>query len=201
MLDFGLINFASKHTALQFSKKVATDIPGLYTLEHFLPTPLLDKLINFAQSHDKWDYETTVRTKRPYPNRMKLNWVPDTVIEEIHMVLDSLTNILNEEFERHNQFIGLSIWKDLPGYSIEKHTDNPIIDFALQIYLSGDPSLNLGTIFENDNQKFCVDYTANTGYIMDNTKKIPHSMPNTVPASYNRYSLYAIWSKTNNTHS
>lgn len=203
MLDFELIDLSCNHTATQFDRKVYTGIPGLYTVENFLPARLLEKLKEFIQTENNWLHETVESGDVLYPNRMKLNWIPDTVIEETHIVLEKLTDILNVEFKRNNEFLGLSIWKDLTGYNIGKHTDNPVIDLAIQIYLNADSVLNLGTLFEHNEQKFCVKYDMNTGYIMDNTKKITHSMQTKIPDNHVRYSLYAIWTRnlTNSTHS
>lgn len=203
MLDFELINLSYDHAATQLDRKTNTGIPGLYVIENFLPISLLEKLTTFIQVENNWLAETVESGDTPYPKRMKLNWVPDSVIEETHILLEKLTGKLNKEFQRNNKFMGLSIWKDYTGYSISKHTDNPVIDIALQVYLNSNSTLHLGTDFEYKNQKFSVKYDMNTGYIMDNTKKITHSMQTKVPANYVRYSLYAIWTRnlTNGTHS
>lgn len=188
MLDTDLIALTNNHLNKSNSSKTSSSINGLYLIENFLPDKMLNKIHEYLISPDAlWESADS------YPNRYKINWQANTVIEELRISLNTLTSALNNEFSRNNTFIGLTLWKDLPGYSISKHIDNPVIDIAIQVYLSH-IDYKLGTCFEKEEKQVNIDYKKNCGYLMDNQEKIIHYMIKPVPKNYTRYSLYAIWS-------
>lgn len=189
-IDFKLIEQSVEYSLNKLKTTPDTDCPGLFFLSDFLYPALLDKLINFITTND---LDWQIQELQEYENRLKINWIFDSPIEEVHTVMDQLTESLNEKFCTNCKFIGISIWKDQEGYSISKHVDNKIIDLAIQIYLSGETE-NLGTRFEYDNKSFQAQYQKNYGYLVDGNKKLVHSMSSPVPRGHTRYSLYAIWS-------
>jgi hypothetical protein len=171
--------------------KTTTVSPGLFLLESFLHPILLSKLNDYIINTDlAWQIEPYQATK----NRLKINWVADTVIEEVHIVMKNLTAELNRQFNRSNKFLGITIWKDQEGYTIERHKDRALIDLAIQIYLFGGTE-DLGTKFEYNNTIISADYKENSGYLQDNQLGIMHYLDTPVPKDHNRYSLYAIWTK------
>jgi hypothetical protein len=153
----------------------------------------VDKLINFITTNDlEWQKEINSK----YLHRLKINWIPDSVIEEVYIVLENLTLELNQKFNRNNKFLGTTIWKDHEGFTIEGHDkDNEIIDISMQVYLTEDLA-NLGTSFIYNNKIIQANYTKNYGYLYDNSRGVPHYMDIPVPKEHIRYSLYAMWSRT-----
>lgn len=194
-LDFIQIEQSKQH-ALDNLKLSTTISPGLLFLTELLSPKLLLKLQNYIID-DKilWDIQEHHDGSGFHYDRKKLNWVPDSVIEETHIVLDGLTEYLNQLFARQNTFGGLSIWKDEYSYQVPLHTDNPKIDISMQIYLNGNNDMDLGTRFQLD-RIVTVPYKTNYGYLMDNRQNIGHFYDGKSPEDYYRYSLYAIW--TNN---
>jgi len=191
-LDFDLIDRSTEYSTKQIQNLINTECPYLFFLDSFIDPELLEKLLNFISTEELiWLPETN----QEYQNRLKLNWVFDTVVEETHIVLENLTTELNLKFNRNNKFLGLSVWKDQEGYTIGKHNrDNTIIDLAIQLYLT-DGDTNLGTTFEYNHSKLQTKYQKNHGYLIDNSIGVTHYMMTPVPKEHTRYSLYAIWSQ------
>lgn len=189
-LDFDLIERSKLHASLKLATALGTDCPDLYLLDDFLYRPLLDKLVDYVTNNDlEWAVEEYQKSK----NRQKIHWMSDTVIEETHIVLDSLTDLLNATFNRTDQFLGLTIWKDSAGYTIAPHCDRKIIDMAMQIYLS-ESDVDLATKFEYRGKLLGPKYRKNSGYLQDNSIGVNHFLHTPVPEAHIRYSLYAVWS-------
>jgi hypothetical protein len=197
-LDFQLIEQSTQHALAQLEKIEQTSCPYIFFLEELLYHELLEKLLKYVkQENIIWLPEEPPLhsvSYLPRPNRRKLNWAPDTVIEEVHIVLGNITDAINKIWDRSNNFLGLSIWCDTKNFAIKKHTDNPVIDVALQVYLTESSSIP-GTTFEYDNKLIQAKYQKNHGYIMDNQAKVSHFLPKSVSNDHTRYSVYAIWAK------
>ena len=192
-IDSSLVEQATAYSRWQLHQSRTTAIPGLLRLDDFLYPVLLDKLLEKLREALPWQPETTESGSQAYPNRQKINWLPESVIEETHMVFENLTGAVNRKFARNNRFLSISVWRDDPGYSIPSHVDNSIIDIAMQIYLEPGPR-ELGTAFHWNSNTVTIPYQSNTGYLMDNRAQIPHSMSNSVPEFQRRLSVYAIYS-------
>ena len=195
-IDFKLIEKSIGHSlsSLESSELV---VPGLLYINNFLDPELLIKLQNYIVNDElTWDIQEHQNNIGRSYKRKKINWVSDSVIEETHSMLDKLTDYINQRFNRQNKFLGLSIWKDEFGYQLKPHTDNPVIDIAVQIYLNGDDSMDLGTRFQV-NTLVKIPYKTNHGYLMDNRQNIKHFYNGKFPKDYHRYSLYAIWTNAN----
>lgn len=191
-LDFNLIDQALDWSVQQLQRRQTTSNSALAFLDDFLLPDLLHKLDQRLMLPLAWVNETIEDGSHIYPNRQKINWESESVIEELHTVFELLTPEVNKIFQRNNKFLCINIWKDSPGYQIGKHTDNSAIDVAIQIYLdSGDSAL--GTEFYLENQTVQARYFRNSGYIMDNQAQIPHSMQGNIPQNHHRLSVYAIW--------
>lgn len=190
LLNFKLITNSTSYSLDRISKIDPTVCPHLFFLKDFINPDLLVKLLDYITTEEiVW----TKELKQEYNNRLKLNWIPESVIEETHIVLDNLTADLNQKFNRTNKFLGLSIWKDQEGYTISMHEkDNNIIDVAVQIYLS-ESTVDLATKFLVNGTILTTDYKKNYGYLVDNSVGVPHYMNTPVPADHIRYSLYAMW--------
>lgn len=193
-LDFDLINRA---TAYSIDKLESNPAVGLVLFDDFLLPELVDKLINFLNTADiQWNNETDQSGKYSMKHRKALSWVFDTVVEEAHIVFENLTTTLNQRYNRNNKFLGISIWRDTEQYTINRHSDNPIIDIAMQIYLTTGPG-TLGTWFDYNGKAVQANYQINSGYLTDNTARIEHWLDVNVPADHVRYSVYARWMKNN----
>jgi hypothetical protein len=191
-IDSSLVEQATAYSYWQLHQSRTTAIPGLFRVQDFLYPVLLDKLLAKLCETLPWQPETTESGLEAYPNRQKINWLPDSVIEETHMVFANITAAVNRKFARKNRFLSISVWRDDPGYCIAPHTDTELIDIAIQIYLEpGRPEL--GTEFHLDPHTVKIPYQPNTGYIMDNQAQILHSMPTPVPEFQRRLSVYAIY--------
>jgi hypothetical protein len=191
-LNFDLIKQATAYSLERLNYRIPTPSSKLHFLESFIDPELSNKLLSFIQTDDiLWSPEKD----QNYQTRGKLNWVFDSVIEEAHIVLENLTDKINELYQREVYFQGISVWRDIYPYTIETHRDNPEINIAVQIYLSGNGS-ELGTKFNYDNQVIQTPYTKDSGYIQDNTDdRTNHYFDSTIPPDHTRYSLYAIWGK------
>jgi hypothetical protein len=128
-IKFKLIKKSTEYSLDKLKNMTKSNCPDLFFLNDFLYPPLMDKLVDFLTTTDiDWQvYQEQV-------HRLKLNWIPNSVIEEVHIVLENLTSELNQKFNRNNKFFGVSIWKDREGYTIEKHKDILITELKLRNY-------------------------------------------------------------------
>lgn len=193
MIDRELIEASSLH--LQNIKPVEI-IPGLYKVENVLYPPLFERLLNFIQTreHD-WEKEQGYGRTIDLP-RSQLTWLADSPVEEVHTVIENYTKSVNKIFDKTNIFDCIQIWKDLPGFKLIPHTDNPIIDVGLQIYLSENPGIQEATTFYYRDKVIKFPHKQNSGYLMDNSKKILHDFNAAIPENDVRFSLHAIWIKS-----
>ena len=131
-LDFTLIHESTIHARDSISNG-KTVHPGLLFVDHLLPANLLEKLqVYICDDNMLWHNQETL-TGEIYPGRKKITWTADSVIEEIHVVLDNLTEHLNQRFSRQNKFLGLSVWRDECTFQLIPHYDNPNNDISIQI--------------------------------------------------------------------
>jgi len=192
MIDQDIIKLASAYSLTRLKSRCIIKPDSLYLLENFLDPALTSRVLNhLIKNNIDWQEEP----KQYGSNRKKINWEFNTPIEELYNTINSLTDSINQIFNRNNKFLGITIWKDEAGYKIPKHTDNPVIDIAMQIYLTADPEIDAGTTFIVDNKNIKIPYKQNVGYLMDNTANIEHYMTGDIPDNHVRYSLYAIWSQ------
>lgn len=191
MIDHDIIEKSVEYSKISLENREVTLSRGLYFLKDFLNPNLSSRVLEFLDNDDiVWTKE-----ENQYDlNREKINWIFDSPIEELHITMDSLTDYINKIFNRNNKFLGITIWKDSAGYTISKHTDNPLIDVAMQIYLTAKSDIDAGTSFIINDTIVKVPYKQNFGYLMDNTLNIEHFMDGKIPDEYIRYSLYAMWS-------
>lgn len=143
-----------------------------------------------------WEPETTAygRPMTDVP-RFKLAWESESVIEELHEVCNGITPLVSELYPGvERKFDGIVIWRDHPGYDLSWHTDNPVIEVSLQVYLSGS-DCNPGTEFKTGDSSLPLPFIVNTGYIVnhDGVTRPMHRVAHPVPENEIRYSLFALW--------
>lgn len=194
MIDSALIEQNAQQLTASVTAGNPVWPPYLYIVTDCLTDAMLDKLHAYATTapEDAWG---KVERQLGY-NRASINWDSDTVIEEAHIIFDTLTDTLSKRYLEPLHFHGVQLWKDQEGYNIKWHTDNTIIAVSLQIYLF-DADGNLGTTFlVQNNQELDIPFKNNTGYLAHITsdQDLYHKSTTTIPAGVNRYSLYAYWS-------
>jgi hypothetical protein len=168
-------------------------VKNLSTIGPVFGEEILTKLKTYVNTvgDTKWQ---TVEGQESY-NRRKIVWDSDSVVEELHIIGEQLTDFINETFpDAHRHFIGIALWKDWAGYSLTLHADNPLIDISAQIYLYDAPK-NCGTTFMVNGTRLDVPYQHNTGYFMVDPTGMLHRTTTVTPPGVTRYSLYVIWSQ------
>lgn len=197
MIDQQLINSNVDRAKTALTDAQPSEILGLYRVNNFFTGPMLDKFKTYVNNSKlTWhDMESLINLYNT-PLRKKINWDRDTVIEELHEVCASQTQLINTIFtEKKLKFSGISIWRDIEGYFIDNHYDNPFIAVSLQIYLTELTTCDLGTTFFNDAVQAVIAGDFNSGYLASNMHPIKHRTTNVVPPKTIRYSLHAIWSE------
>ena len=192
MIDHNLIKAGTKHSNYVLDITLPGDCKDLYFFQNFLYPPLLNKLIEFVSSEElEW---AVVRYLGIWPRgRREVTWLPDSVIEETHTVIENITNTINNKLNIKQEFNGISIWKDWGSYKSGRHSDQELIKTSLQVYLNSTEK-NLATQFECNGEIICPKYVANAGYLLNNQSKVKHWMKQPIPKNFNRYSLFATWS-------
>ena len=191
MLDNQLIESGTEYTQAVLSDLASN---SLVLVTQVFSASVFDQLLDYCQKYDKW-----IAEKNPYAydggqaiqNRFKSQWEYDSIIEVTHNILENCTPELERIFAKPLEFKGLVLWKDTLGFQFDKHTDNPVFNASLQVYLQNLP--HIVTQFEYNEQLVTPDPAPNCGYIADNTLSIPHWMPESVPDNFERYSLHATW--------
>ena len=191
MLDFELVERGTAHASTVINALPSCE-GTVQVFQKLFPQQLLAELLDYCELAD-WQtalgaYGETIE------HRQKICFEHDTVLEVSHMVLENVTDDLSKLFNKQLTFNGLDLWKDTENYAIGPHTDNPMFNASLQMYIQNLP--HLSTVFESTQ-----DYQSNTwtdtapgsGYVADNTVGLTHWLNGVVPADYNRYSLHATW--------
>lgn len=186
-LDFRLIDESTSYSLERVREAKPSVCPYIYTLRNFLSQPLLTKLLNHLIEYNAWD------EIHRHPGRKEIIWEADTVVEEVFMVMSSLTPAVNDLLlTNHNKFLGINLWKDSNPFTVPRHTDNPIIGTSIQIYLNS-CDVDLTTKFLYGDTVINLDYISNSGYMMNNDFRAEHWMYESIPMDFKRYSLYATW--------
>lgn len=163
-------------------------------LENLLPDSAVDSLKELVNNTSLTWNAVPLQERLP---RRSINWLADSIIEELHIACDQLTPLVNQLFtESNKRFQGLQLWHDQGGYKLSPHKDNPVIDIAIQIYLF-DTAGEYGTSFDVDKEIVVVPFKHNSGYILhkvSDDQRILHWTTNPLPAGIDRYSLYLTWS-------
>lgn len=192
-IDSRLITQSTVYSQNQLEHKVATQCPQLFLLDDFLLPELLEKTLDYLQDSDlDW---ATVLYQESLP-RYKIEWAADTVVEELHCVMESLTTTVDKIYGKKTKFNGINIWKDVYPYTLPLHEDNFRVSTAIQIYLTSGPE-DLCTTFDYQGQFIKSQYKINQGYLFDNSQRTQHGLLSTVPQNHERLSLYATWADDN----
>ena len=192
MIDQQLIDRSTDVAKLSLTTCKSTASSDLHLLNDFLDKELVAKLKQYLNqdSNDKWYLGELF-------DRDGLAWDADTVIEELHMVFDNLTTVISEQFfDRPLNFIGTHIWRDRSPFSQKWHSDNPMINVAIQLYLFDEAPSECGTSFMINGIELAVPYIHNSGYILTTHTPpgIIHKPSIVLPPGAIRHSIYGIWS-------
>ena len=157
-------------------------------VENFFPQEILDKILSIAKTNNNKFIDVPYSIKGG--NRKKLDLCDFDISQDIKQFCNSAIKAV----DNHPIILTCAyLWKDEPGFSMEKHVDNYGVHIAIQIYLNDND--NLGTIFEIGDSDKVIKYGSNRGYILYNYLKprLVHSVPK---CNYQRLSLYIVYNKT-----
>lgn len=197
MIDSNLVEKNSAQMIKSMMKSVEYN-RGLRTVKDVFTSEMMSKIQEYLLATDRslWQSETTASyqsmTSTP---RLKIAWHSETVIEELHMVFESVTETINKLYPGSvRKFMGITVWQDSHGYNINWHTDNEVIDISMQVYLQGYNQCP-GTEFRLSAENILVPWDINTGYISSNHPSLrnPHRIQHPVSGQEPRYSVFAIW--------
>jgi hypothetical protein len=188
-LDYALIERNCQQAKQSIAQLIPTTNQDLWLVRDFVSEDILSKLEEYIEHVDAGAW-SQVAGQESLP-RHKITWESDSVIEELHDVCASITADLELKFDRQLTFAGIQIWRDTESYYISQHTDNPVIDISLQLYIFDAPS-SCGTTFFLDHVRFVIGFFHNTGYVCVN-HNTEHETTAPVPRGTTRYSLYAHW--------
>ena len=149
----------------------------LVEVENFLPTDLVDQLVDFSQQPDiPWELQ---EMQENLPRR-KISYLLDSPVETVHNHFQSLSMF------SHLNFMGVTLWKDEENFWMAQHLDNDRVKVAVQIYLDNrnSPGTQIGDRL--------VSYGRNRGYIMYNNPDMLHGVPKQIPHE-GRLSVYALY--------
>jgi len=188
MLDNELIKSGTIHT-LQVLNNLSNLQNSVTVVKNFFNQTMLDQLLEFCETTESW--QDIIVGGGVIDYRKKISWETDNIVEVSHTVLENVTPQMSKIFNKDLKFNGVDLWKDMPGYTISKHTDNPEFNASLQVYIKNLPYLK--TVFEF-NGILETDPSPGSGYLADNTTGISHWLDGVVPENYTRFSLHATWS-------
>lgn len=199
MIDSELIEQCANSIKLSLEKRNSVN-HSLSTIQKVLPENALLKLQKYIENSNVF-WQTVDEGTYSQPNtRRKVTWDADTIVEELHVAFEKVTNSINKFFPSNQQqnFIGISLWKDTGGYKMDWHTDNPILSCAIQLYLFDTCPTQCGTTFIVDDNQVEIPFVSNSGYVAFHNvdEKLMHKASCIVPENVVRYSLYASWSLT-----
>jgi hypothetical protein len=198
MIDQELIEQNIKHALHAFANIEPTPSCSLWKIKNIFTDSLIDKIKNYVIANNDSNLWASVQGQEQL-NRKKITWHQDTVIEEVHLILEGLTSDVNAMFPGcHKNFLGISLWKDWDGYKMDWHVDNPIIDVSIQLYLFDTAPREAGTVFKIGTTDFLIPYVSNSGYlyVQNENSSLLHKPAIEITANAVRYSLYSIWSNT-----
>jgi hypothetical protein len=193
MIDQNLIdtNIKSLRNSVVSAKSINDKY--LYQISNCFDKAILIKVQNYIEQVPASSWHR-VQYQESSP-RQVIRWQADSVVEELHRVFDSITDLLRDRYLMPINFYGVQLWKDKCGFVLYKHKDDPIIDVALQIYLFDCPP-QFGTTFHWEPDQCCViPFEHNTGYISRNdaSDSMTHELTDRIPFGVTRYSLFATW--------
>lgn len=195
MIDQDIIKKASDslHLSLENRHELTNDFS---TIDNVFPLEVLHKAYDYIlnQSDKPWELETTSAGVKMDVPRRKIQWHGETVIEELHCAMESITPDVCAILKTDIKFLGIVLWQDYENYKIDWHSDNPILLATMQIYLAGSKT-NPGTEFKiSDNNFYTCNFVPNTGYFLNQThNRLEHHTTGSVPSDVSRYSLFGMW--------
>ena len=120
MIDQNLINqiYFSLADALKNGSVIS---PQVKFIKNAFDQDILCKLQEYVTNHyqsDFWKFETNAHgVPMEETPRYKLEWDPESVVEEVHEVCNLITPMLQELYTCPEIiFNGITLWRDHPGY-------------------------------------------------------------------------------------
>jgi hypothetical protein len=169
----------------------------LYLLDNVLPNDVRAELKQWIDDPINDFYWQQIKFSNKTHERYTVNLIENCVIEDLYNIFPKITPQIQERLSlpKDCEFKGLSLWRDLAGYHMDGHTDNPVIYAAMQIYLFDTVDSECGTVFDVNSENTLVPFKPNTGYLLNNTvpPRLTHWIAMPVPPGQERVSIYAIW--------
>lgn len=191
MLDFDLINRNVDSVRASLKNKQGVGLPWAYQLTNIFTDDMLGKINAEFDLTTEWGNTALQLTA----DRREIPWKSDSVVEEVRMVLEEVSNSVSQVFERPVKLRTSTFWQDGETYTILPHTDAihtnyKKIDVSMQIYV-GESAITSGTEFYVDNRIFYkCPWVPNTGYALSTSDTSFHGMMS--PGSRRR-SIFAIY--------
>lgn len=91
---------------------------------------------------------------------------------------------------------GIEVWRDYPGFRMFTHFDFDYVTNVAVIYLDGNGSRSMGTVYYENDQEYFIEYLDNSGLVLLNSNKVEHGPIGEVAGVEYRKILYLNW--TNN---
>jgi len=114
MIDYNLIENSVAHARGSVAEQTCL-IPGILgTVQNILHPDLRAKLNHFLKFSD---FQWIPEIDQEHLPRKKINWEPESVIEELHEIMASLTPMVSafSSSDSSLHFWGISLWKDTDG--------------------------------------------------------------------------------------
>lgn len=156
----------------------------LFLIENIFPDNLLDNLskvilLDLPYKNEAWQEEYSRRRLEP------------------NTVLLGFSKYIRHNLERLNESTGMQaidcttgFWLDEPGFTMNTHVDNSNVFASMQIYLLGENCPGTKFTTELGLERYCFNFSKNTGYLMINNIDQYHEVAGTVPADTYRLCSY-----------
>ena len=160
---------------------------NLFKIENVYSPELIEKIKTLDHLSSSWKKEDW---QEEY-NRRKIIYAADSIYSKLNQQNKSNLDKISKSIKVQLAGCDTAFWLDLPGFSMQRHLDNPGVYVSMQVYLSESLS-QLGTVFYHNNGfiRYAAPYKVNTGYIMINGPDQIHGMETEIVSPEYRLSSY-----------
>jgi hypothetical protein len=173
----------------------------IYLLDDFFPADLAKEILTVFDNFNEVDWPDTPEFSHKLGRRLYQG--PADIGNKIMQFASSKETLPTIEgmLKTTVSFAGSSLWADFEGYIITPHVDPTFFDFAVQIYMTHEPTQWNGsmigtTIYLSPDKILCqLPYRHNSGYCFQKPSQVLHGLGMTVPAGMQRNSVYLRYNK------
>jgi hypothetical protein len=128
--------------------------------------------------------------------REVVNLLHNTTYASItHDLIKYISDILIK-IDKNVSIHAIEVWRDYPGFRMFTHFDFDYVPNVAVIYLDGNGSRSMGTVYYENDQEYFIEYLDNSGLVLLNSNKVEHGPVGEVAGVEYRKILYLNW--TNN---